>query len=50
MKTSISQALAQIPAAATPQYPAGAVHRFENFSNDFVTWVVFYGPQGGESP
>jgi mannose-6-phosphate isomerase-like protein (cupin superfamily) len=23
-------------------------HRFENFSNDFVTWVVFYGPQGGE--
>ena len=27
---------------------AGAAHRFENFSNDFVTWVVFYGPQGGE--
>ncbi|MBA3593060.1 MAG: cupin domain-containing protein [Polaromonas sp.] len=27
---------------------AGAQHRFENFSNDFVTWVVFYGPQGGE--
>lgn len=27
---------------------AGVVHRFENFSNDFVTWVVFYGPQGGE--
>ena len=23
-------------------------HRFENFSDDFVTWVVFYGPQGGE--
>ncbi|HQS31629.1 MAG: cupin [Polaromonas sp. 39-63-203] len=23
-------------------------HRFENFSNDFVTWVVFYGPPGGE--
>lgn len=27
---------------------AGVVHRFENISNDFVTWVVFYGPQGGE--
>ncbi len=117
MKTSITQALALIPAAATAQYPAGApsvtvlnhgnmalkvfrpsanpegrdlqqphaqdelylvyggsadividgermsaavgdaffvgagmVHRFENFSGDFVTWVVFYGPQGGEKP
>jgi mannose-6-phosphate isomerase-like protein (cupin superfamily) len=29
---------------------AGAVHRFENFSTDFVTWVVFYGPEGGERP
>jgi mannose-6-phosphate isomerase-like protein (cupin superfamily) len=28
--------------------PAGAAHRFENFSPDFVTWVVFYGPPGGE--
>ena len=28
--------------------PAGAAHRFENFSDDFVTWVVFYGPNGGE--
>lgn len=27
---------------------AGTAHRFENFSDDFVTWVVFYGPQGGE--
>jgi mannose-6-phosphate isomerase-like protein (cupin superfamily) len=27
---------------------AGVAHHFENFSNDFVTWVVFYGPQGGE--
>ena len=23
-------------------------HRFETFSEDFVTWVVFYGPPGGE--
>ncbi len=27
---------------------AGTVHHFENFSDNFVTWVVFYGPQGGE--
>jgi mannose-6-phosphate isomerase-like protein (cupin superfamily) len=27
---------------------AGVEHRFENFSIDFVTWVVFYGKQGGE--
>ena len=27
---------------------AGASHRFIDFSNDFVTWAVFYGPQGGE--
>ena len=30
-------------------FVAAAVnHRFENFTPDFVTWVVFYGPQGGE--
>ncbi len=29
--------------------PAGAVHRFEDFSDDFRTWVVFWGPQGGEA-
>jgi mannose-6-phosphate isomerase-like protein (cupin superfamily) len=28
--------------------PAGIEHRFENFSADFATWVVFYGPEGGE--
>lgn len=27
--------------------PAGADHRFEAFSNDFATWVIFYGPIGG---
>jgi mannose-6-phosphate isomerase-like protein (cupin superfamily) len=27
---------------------AGEVHRFEDFSDDFVVWVVFYGPEGGE--
>jgi mannose-6-phosphate isomerase-like protein (cupin superfamily) len=28
--------------------PAGWVHRFESFSPDFATWVVFWGPEGGE--
>ena len=27
---------------------AGTVHRFEEFSDDFATWIVFYGPEGGE--
>ena len=30
--------------------PAGVEHRFENFSSDFSTWVIFYGPKGGERP
>lgn len=29
--------------------PAGVEHRFENFSEDFSTWVNFYGPEGGEA-
>lgn len=29
--------------------PAGVVHRFEEFGDDFATWVVFYGPEGGEA-
>jgi mannose-6-phosphate isomerase-like protein (cupin superfamily) len=29
--------------------PAGAEHRFENFTDDFATWVIFYGPSGGEN-
>ncbi len=28
--------------------PAGVEHRFENFADDFLTWVVFYGPEGGD--
>lgn len=28
--------------------PAGVEHKFEIFSDDFSTWVVFWGPQGGE--
>lgn len=29
--------------------PAGVDHRFEEFSDDFATWVLFYGPGGGEA-
>jgi mannose-6-phosphate isomerase-like protein (cupin superfamily) len=28
--------------------PAGREHRFEAFTEDLVTWVIFYGPEGGE--
>lgn len=28
--------------------PAGDVHRFHAMSEDFVTWVIFWGPAGGE--
>ena len=29
--------------------PAGVVHRFEEFSDDMMVWVFFYGPEGGEA-
>jgi mannose-6-phosphate isomerase-like protein (cupin superfamily) len=28
---------------------AGVEHRFEDFTDDLVVWVVFYGPEGGEA-
>lgn len=28
--------------------PAGQDHRFFEFTEDFLTWVIFYGPVGGE--
>lgn len=28
---------------------ADSVHRFEDFSGDLALWVLFYGPEGGES-
>lgn len=28
--------------------PAYTEHWFENFTDDFATWVIFYGPVGGE--
>ena len=30
--------------------PAGMPHRFVEYTGDFRTWVVFYGPEGGEVP
>ncbi|WP_132355219.1 cupin domain-containing protein [Photorhabdus khanii] len=29
--------------------PAYVDHRFESFSRDFRTWVIFFGPIGGNS-
>lgn len=29
---------------------AGIEHRFEDVTPDFGTWVMFYGPEGGETP
>ena len=28
---------------------AGVEHRFQDFSEDFRVWVLFYGPEGGEA-
>ncbi|HEY3401837.1 MAG TPA: cupin domain-containing protein [Ohtaekwangia sp.] len=28
--------------------PALKHHHFENFSDDLITWAVFWGPKGGE--
>jgi mannose-6-phosphate isomerase-like protein (cupin superfamily) len=30
--------------------PAGMEHRFDEVTDDFCTWVMFYGPEGGERP
>jgi len=30
--------------------PAGMAHRFTDFTAHFATWVMFYGPDGGEAP
>ena len=29
--------------------PAGQIHRFEDLSEDFAVWVLFYGPEQGQS-
>ena len=64
MKAVASELLARLPGKVSEKWPqgerhrfsagtaffvpAGAVHRFENFLPDFSTWVVFWGPRGGE--
>jgi len=53
MKASIKSALVRLPGPATARYPQGApfatVMSGGTMSvEDFVTWVVFYGPHGGE--
>ncbi len=30
--------------------PAGAEHRFLDFTDDLSVWVIFYGPEGGDKP
>ena len=29
--------------------PAGVEHRFVNFTDDLIVWVIFYGIEGGEA-
>jgi mannose-6-phosphate isomerase-like protein (cupin superfamily) len=29
--------------------PAGIEHRFVNFTDDLILWVIFCGPEGGEA-
>jgi mannose-6-phosphate isomerase-like protein (cupin superfamily) len=29
--------------------PAGVAHRFVNFTDDLIVWVIFYGPEDGEA-
>ena len=28
---------------------SGEEHHFENFTDDFAVWVLFFGPEGGEA-
>ena len=37
-----------VSAGDTIFVPARMEHRFEQFTADFDTWVVFWGPEGGE--
>ncbi len=54
---TVQQGLARLPGPAGERFgpgdllfvPAGVVHRFEEFTDDLVVWVVFYGPPGGEA-
>ena len=39
---------AEVAAGDTIFVPAAMEHRFEQFSADFDSWVIFWGPEGGE--
>ena len=41
---------AQVAAGDALFVRAGVEHRFVDMSDDFVTWVIFWGPEGGEAP
>jgi mannose-6-phosphate isomerase-like protein (cupin superfamily) len=41
-------AIAAVSAGDAIFVPAGDPHHFLDMSEDFVTWVVFWGPKGGE--
>lgn len=46
----IGDAVAPFKAGSCCFVAAGVSHCFESFSADFTTWVVFWGPRGGEQP
>jgi mannose-6-phosphate isomerase-like protein (cupin superfamily) len=39
----------QVEAGGLVFVAAGRLHRFEELSDDFALWVLFYGPKGGET-
>jgi len=41
------KAMAAVSASDDGLY--GVEHRFIDFTEDFGSWVIFYGPQGGEA-
>jgi hypothetical protein len=48
MAAPLHATLDQARQAPIPAEFRSAEHRFESFSADFGTWVVFDGPKGGE--
>ncbi|MFZ2503703.1 MAG: cupin domain-containing protein [Nocardioides sp.] len=45
----IGETIEPLAAGSVAFVRAGEDHRFEEFSADFSTWVVFWGPPGGEA-
>ena len=42
------EALVKVEEGSFLFVPAGVEHRFQNFTEGFSVWVIFYGPEGGE--